>query len=70
MQKLNIYKCLHPRVAEPDPHCFWKLDPDPDLHSEASVAQNRAVHAHNGGLEAHNGALEGLQTSDRRFPIP
>ncbi len=46
-------KILNPRVAEPDPHYFWKLDSDPFSHSETLEAQNRAVDAH--GLEAQNG---------------
>ncbi len=44
-------------VSEPDPHCFWKLDPDPhkSQNSGAFEAQHGAVEgrdAHNGGMEA------------------
>jgi hypothetical protein len=72
----DFINSLRARVADPDPHrsaLFGMLDPgphyseklDPDLHSGALEAQNRAVGggvvvAHIGGLEAHNGAPEGL----------
>jgi hypothetical protein len=60
------------RVADPDSHYFWKLDPDPDLHKsekldpdpqnlgpiEAENGSIEAVNAHNGGLVAQNGAQD------------
>ncbi len=44
-------------VSEPDPHCFWKLDPYPhkSQNSGAFEAKHGAVEcrdAYNGGMEA------------------
>ncbi len=62
-----------PRVADPDTHCFRKMEPDQHYLSQnsgapsAQMEQWRAADAHNGGVEAQNGALEGLYTSGRQF---
>jgi hypothetical protein len=73
------------RVSDPDPHgsaLFWKLDPDPDLHSSEAGSGSakikiqelsrlkmepwRVVGAQNRGVEAHGG-LKSLPASGRRF---
>jgi hypothetical protein len=55
------------RVADPDPHYFWKLDPDPGIREKICIGirikvksqkPRKAVDAHSGGLEAQNREAE------------
>jgi hypothetical protein len=46
------------RVADQDPHYFWKLDPD--SHSSEHLDPGPRTSKNSGVLEAQNGALEGL----------
>jgi hypothetical protein len=58
------------RVADPDPHCFGKLDPDPHRSQNSGAVKmetRRAMDAHNGGLEVQNGAVN--QWSDIRITL-
>ncbi len=69
------------RVGDPHPHCFGKLDPDPDTHYGEMLDSDQELHKSqiSGASEAKNGVLAGpgrsqlrrrvidLLTSGRRF---
>ncbi len=57
------------RVADPDPQCYVKLDPDPHRSQNSGAVKietRRAMDAHNGGL-VQNGAVNQLSVVTTRI---